>query len=315
MIGPIFRRLAFSVVALWVISLLVFVGTEILPGDVASAVLGQGATEDAKLAIRRQLGLNEPAAIRYVTWLGRVVRGDLGNSLASRRPIAGILKVRLANTLILAALAAVLAVPLALGIGLLAATFPNGLFDRLTSYVSIFAISFPEFLVAAGLVLIFSVRLRLFPSMSPSVSSGGFLHLLWALALPVLTLTAAMLAHMSRMTRAAMLEVLRAPYIEMAVLKGVRRYRIILRHALPNALGPIASVVALNLSYLIGGVVIVETMFTFPGLGRLMVDAVSSRDVPLAQITILIFCGAYIIFNLLADIAATIANPRLRGAL
>lgn len=315
MVWLILRRLALSVITLWIISVLVFVGTEILPGDVASAVLGQGATEEAKEAIRRQLGLNEPPVVRYVVWLGNLVQGDLGNSLASRRPIAGTVKVRLANTMTLATLAAALAVPLALGVGLLAAAFPNSLFDRLSSYVSMLAISFPEFLVAAGLVIVFSVKLKLFPSMSPSVSSGNILHLMWSLALPVLTLTAAMLAHMSRMTRAAILEIMRAPYIEMAVLKGVRRRRIILRHALPNALGPIASVVALNLSYLVGGVVIVETMFTFPGLGRLMVDAVSSRDVPLAQITILIFCGAYIAFNLLADIAATVANPRLRGSL
>jgi peptide/nickel transport system permease protein len=281
---------------------------------VAASILGQGVTEEAKEAIRSQLGLNRPAALRYVEWLGNIVQGDLGYSLAARRPIADLLGPRLVNTVTLAALAAAISVPLSIGIGLLAAAHPNGIFDRLTSYVSMFLISFPEFLVAAALVLLFSVTWRLFPSMTLSIPTGSVLQLLRSLALPVLTLTAAMLAHMSRMTRAAVLEVMRSPYIEMAILKGVRRRRIILRHAFPNAIGPIANVVALNLSYLIGGVVIVETMFAFPGLGRLMVDAIASRDVPVAQITILIFCAAYVLFNLLADIAATISNPKLRGA-
>jgi len=305
------RRLLLSLATLWVVSVLVFVGTEILPGDVASAVLGQGATEEAKEAIRSQLGLHRPAVVRYLEWLGNIASGELGNSLASRRPIAGILESRLANTLTLAALTAVISVPLAVGLGLLAAAFPNGFFDRLTSAFSLFIISIPEFLVAAVLVLAFAVTWKLFPTISYSIPSNDPLHLLRALALPILTLIATMLAHMSRMTRAAILEVTRSPYIEMAVLKGVRRRRIILRHALPNALGPIASVIALNLSYLISGVVIVETVFSYPGLGRLMVDAVASRDVPLAQITILIFCAAYVIFNLLADITTAVANPRL----
>jgi peptide/nickel transport system permease protein len=314
MVALIANRLVLSVATLWIVSVLVFVGTEILPGDVAASILGQGVTEEAKEAIRSQLGLNRPAAIRYVEWLGNIIQGDLGYSLAARRPIADMLRPRLVNTLTLAALAAAISVPLSIGIGLLAAAHPNGIFDRLTSYVSMFLISFPEFLVAAALVLLFSVTWRLFPSMTLSIPTGNVLQLLRSLALPVMTLAAAMLAHMSRMTRAAVLEVMRSPYIEMAVLKGVRRRRIILRHAFPNAIGPIASVVALNLSYLIGGVVIVETMFTFPGLGRLMVDAIASRDVPVAQITILIFCAAYVLFNLLADIATTMSNPKLRSA-
>jgi peptide/nickel transport system permease protein len=299
---------------LWVISVLVFAGTEVLPGDVATMVLGQGATEETKAALRVELGLNRPASVRYFEWLSNFLQGDLGRSLASGRPISDIVKNRLHNTLLLAACAALVSIPLSLMLGLLGATFPHTVFDWAASTAALFLISVPEFLVAAVLVLAFSVTWKLLPAISYSARFGGVWDALRTMALPILTLTFTMLAHMSRMTRATILEVMRSAYIEMAVLKGVSRRRIILHHALPNALGPIASVVALNLGYLISGVVVVEMVFNFPGLGRLMVDSVSGRDVPMIQATIMIFCGAYVCFNLLADIAARLANPRLRGS-
>lgn len=312
MLALLGRRILAGLFSLWIVSVLVFAGTEILPGDVATAVLGQGATEATKAALREQLGLERPAPVRYLEWLGGIASGDLGRSLASRRPVADIVGRRLSNTVILAAAAALVSVPLAVGLGLLGAAYPESRFDRFSSSAGLFLISVPEFLVGAVLVLLFAVTWKIFPAITMKTSFVGPLDMMRSLALPILTLTAAMLAHMSRMTRAAMLEVLRSGYIETAILKGVARRRIILRHALPNALGPIASVVALNLGYLISGVVIVETVFNYPGLGRLMVDAVSSRDIPMVQATILIFCAAYIAFNLIADLAATAANPCLR---
>lgn len=314
MIGSVLRRLVLGVATIWVISILVFAGTELLPGDVATATLGQSATAETTAALRDQLGLNRSAPLRYLEWLGNVVQGDLGISLASRRPIADLVAGRLINTLILAASAALVAVPLSLAIGLISAANPDSWLDRGMSVLSLVMISVPEFFVGALFVILFAVHWGLFPAVtnaSALTSPGKLVH---ALTLPVLTLTMAMLAHMVRMTRAAILDVLRSPYVEMAILKGASKSRIVLRHALPNALGPIANVVALNLGYLISGVVVVETVFTYPGLGRLMVDAVASRDIPMVQATALIFCTAYIMLNLVADTVSILANPRLRFA-
>jgi peptide/nickel transport system permease protein len=219
---------------------------------------------------------------------------------------------RLTNTVLLAAFAAIVSIPLAIGLGLLCAIFANGWFDRASSAATLFLISVPEFLIGAVLVLLFAVHWRLFPAIILGTTFDGVGDLLRSAVLPTVTLTCTMLAHMARMTRAAVVEVLRQPYIEMAMLKGLPRRRIILRHALLNALGPIASVVALNLGYLVSGVVVVEAVFNYPGMGRLMVDAVASRDVPMIQATILLFCCAYIFFNLLADALALVSNPRLR---
>jgi peptide/nickel transport system permease protein len=313
MAALLLRRLCVGLATLWAISVLVFAGTEVLPGDVAAMVLGQGATPETVSALRTELGLNRPAPVRYIEWLSNTVRGNLGKSLASGRPVSAIVRDRLNNTLLLAAFAALVSIPLSLLLGLLGATFPNSAFDWTASMATLFLISVPEFLVAAVLVLALSVTWKLLPAVSFAVRFEGIGDALRTMALPVLTLIFTMLAHMSRMTRAAILEVMRSPYIEMAVLKGVSQRRIILRHALRNAIGPIANVVALNLGYLISGVVVVETVFNFPGLGRLMVDSVSFRDIPLVQTTVMIFCSAYVFFNLLADVVARLANPRLRG--
>jgi peptide/nickel transport system permease protein len=312
MLGLLAQRFLFGVATLWVVSVLVFGATQLLPGDVASEMLGQEATEEAKQTIRRQLGLDRPAWLRYGEWLGDVARGRLGLSLASRRPIAELLADRLGNTLTLVVATALFAVPLSVGLGLVCAAYPNGRLDRLISHISLVLISVPDFFIGAVLVVVFAVSLGLFPAVAslPEGATAG--QLARALVLPVLTLTAAMSAHMSRMTRAAVLSVLRAPYVEMALLTGAPRRRLILVHALPNALGPIANVVALNLGYLVTGVVVVETVFAFPGLGRLMVDSVTARDVTTVQAVALIFAAAYVGLNLAADVAAILANPRLR---
>jgi peptide/nickel transport system permease protein len=299
-------------VTIWAASVVIFVATEILPGDVAQAVLGQSATHQAVENIRKQLNLDRPAYVRYFEWLGRAVRGDFGISLANRRPIATTIGPRLENTLFLAGVAAVIAVPLAILLGLLAALYRDTAFDKAISTTTLAAISMPEFLIGYLLIYLFAVKIQIFPSLARVHAGMGFAQHLYAVALPAMTLTAVVVAHMMRMTRAAIINVLSSPFIEMATLKGVPRPAIIFRHALPNALSPIINVVVLNLAYLVVGVVVVEVVFVYPGLGQLMVDAVAKRDVPLVQACGLIFAVTYVGLNLLADVLSILANPRLR---
>lgn len=308
----VLRRLGLGVITLWVVSLLVFAGTEILPGDVAEAILGQSATPEAVAAIRAELNLDRPAVVRYFEWLGNFLRGDLGMSLSAEMPITDLISDRLRNTLMLAGLTAAFSIPLALAMGLAAAMFPGGRVDRLVTVSTLFLLSVPEFFIAATLVLIFAVHLKWLPAITYVTEQESPWLLVKSLALPILTLTTSVVAHMARMTRAAVINVMTSPYIEMAILKGVPRARIVLRHALRNAVGPVVNVVALNLAYLVSGVVIVETVFAYPGLAKLMVDAVSRRDMPLVQACAMIFCTAYILLILVADVLAILANPRLR---
>ena len=308
----IIRRLLLGLVTMWVVSLMVFGTTEVLPGDVATAILGQSATPEALTAIRQELGLDRPALIRYIEWLGNLVTGDLGKSLATGRQITELIGERLGKTLILAMMTAALAVPLAIFLGLIAAIFPGSFFDRGICMGTLCLVSVPEFFTASLLVLIFAVTLHWLPAISYITADQSLLKLLRNLTLPIMTLTASIMAHMTRMTRTAVLNVVSSPYIEMAILKGVPRRQIILRHALLNALAPIFNVVALNLAYLISGVVIVETIFAYPGIAKLMVDAVSTRDIPLVQACAMIFCCTYVGLNLLADLFSILSNPRLR---
>jgi peptide/nickel transport system permease protein len=308
----IIRRLALGILTIWAASVVIFVATEILPGEVAQAVLGQSATPQAVENIRKELDLDRPAYMRYVGWLGGVLSGDLGNSLANRRPIGDVIGQRLANTLFLASVAAVIAVPLAILLGLLAALYRETLFDKAISTATLAAISMPEFLIGYLLIFLVAVKIPLFPSLARIHEGMGFWQRLYAVALPAFTLTAVVVAHMMRMTRAAVINVLSSPFVEMAELKGVPRAAIIFRHALPNALSPIINVVVLNLAYLVVGVIVVEVVFVYPGMGQLMVDGVAKRDVPLVQACGLIFAVTYVGLNLLADVLSIVSNPRLR---
>ena len=308
----ILRRLALGAITLLVVSLIVFGGTEILPGDVANAILGQGATPENLQVIRKELGLDRPAYIRYFEWLGGLFTGDLGNSLATQRPVSDILAPRLPKTLLLGGLAALIAVPLAVTLGLYTAMRPGSWFDRSLTTGSIAMVSAPEFLIATLLVLAFAVELRWLPAIARISESSSPGEVFIALAMPVATLTAAVLAPMMRMTRSAILNVLSHPSIEMAILKGVPRRTIILKHALPNAIAPIINVIAVNLAYIIGGVLVVETIFSYDGVAKLMVDGVAARDLPVVQACAMFFCAIYIVFNLIADVVSIVANPRLR---
>lgn len=306
------QRILLGFVTLLTVSVLVFVGTELLPGDVAEAVLGQSATPESVEALRNQLGLDRPAPLRYLDWLAGMAQLDFGMSLASQVPVSALLAARFGNTLLLAGLAAALAVPIALLIGLVAASRPGSMFDRVTSITALCVSALPEFFLGTLLVLVFAVKLRMLPAISHTTEFRSWGHFASTLAMPVFTLAAVIISQMARMTRATIVNVLALPYIEMAVLKGLPRARIVLLHALRNAVGPIANVIALNLAYLVSGVVIVETVFAYPGLARLLIDAVSSRDFPVVQACAFIFCIAYVFLMLLADIAAIASNPRLR---
>ena len=306
------QRLAFGLLTLWGASVLIFAGTELLPGDLASALLQNSATPENLAAMRAELGLDRPALVRYAEWLGHAAQGDLGHSLASKRDVAEELAPRLRNTLFLASYAAIIAVPLSILLGLMAAAWQGGWFDRTVNFITLMTISVPEYLVGYLLVKYLAVRLEWFPSLAniaPDTPLGERFVLTF---LPTMTLVLVVVAHMMRMTRAAVLAIMASPYIEMAVLKGLPKFRVVVRHAFPNALAPIINVVALNLAYLIVGVVVVEAVFVYPGLGQLMVDAVSKHDLPVVQACGLLFSGAFILLNLIADLGAILSNPRLR---
>jgi peptide/nickel transport system permease protein len=307
------KRLASAALTLLCISLLVFVGTNLLPGDVADALLGQAATPEAAAALRASLHLTDPPWIAYLRWLAGLLHGDLGLSPVAQLPVAAMIGSRLPNSLLLATLTACVSVPIALALGISAAVWRGSIFDRLTSVLSITVVSVPEFLVATVLVIVFAVELHWLPALSnPQFSDLGAAASNFAL--PVITLSLPIIAQLSRMTRAALVGVLDTSYVEMARLKGLRPARIVLRHALPNAIGPIATAAALSLSWLLGGVIIIEVIFNYPGLAKLMVDGVSTRDMPLIQACAMLFCAAYLALVLIADVVSIMSNPRLRTA-
>ena len=321
----ILQRLALGVLTLFIVSIVIFTAVNMLPGDFAQAILGQGATPEAVEAIRKDLGLDQPPLTRYLSWLADAVQGDLGNSFAQanfasfvgessgvRTTVAQQIAPRFANTMFLAGVTAVIAVPFAVLLGILAALYRNSVFDKAANISTLTSISSPEFFLAYVLILFLAVLNPLLPSLSNIYEGMGLSERLARTLLPALTLTLVVTAHMMRMTRAAIINLLASPYIEMARLKGVKPMRVIVKHALPNALAPIINVIALNLAYLITGVVVVEVVFVYPGIGQLFVDSVKIRDIPVVQACCLIFAGAYILLNLTADILSIVSNPRLR---
>ncbi len=308
----ILKRLGASLITIFFISVIIFVGVELLPGDVAETVLGQSATPETVAAFRKELKLDLPPHIRYGVWLNDFVHGDFGNSLANGRPVSELIGWRLSNTLFLALTTAMIAIPLAIILGMLAAFYRNTFFDKLISITTLSFISFPEFFIAYILISFLSVKFNLFPSLAIIDKNMGFGAKLYAILLPSLTLTCVVTAHMMRQTRAAIINVLASAYIEMAQIKGIKRLRIIYHHAFPNSLSPVINVVAVNLAYLVVGVVIVEVVFVYPGLGQLLVDSVAKRDLPVVQASGLLFSIAYIFLNLAADILSMLSNPKLR---
>lgn len=315
----VLQRLGLGLMTLLAVSVIIFSSLELLPGGFAEAILGQGATPETVAAFNKSLGLDRPPVTRYFEWVGGAVQGDFGKSFAGAggwreenvRYVSDIIGPRLYNTFFLAAVTAIIAVPIALILGLLAALYRNSWFDRIVNSVTLTTIASPEFFVAYILMFFLAVKFRIFYPLSTVNATTPFLEHLARVALPALTLTLVIVAHMMRMTRASIISLLANPYIEMAKLKGLKPRQVILRHALPNAWAPIATVIAFNLAYLVVGVVVVEVVFVYPGIGQLMVDSVGSRDMPVAQACALIFAATYILLNLLADVVAIVTNPRL----
>lgn len=327
------QRLALGLLLLFAASILIFAGTTILPGDVAQSILGQSATPEALANLRAELGMDEPAFSRYFSWLGGVLQGDLGTALTNGRDIAESIGTRLSNTLFLAFCAAVIAVPLAIALGLLAVRYKDRWPDKLISAITLTTISIPEFMIGYLLIFFLSIQLPLWINSMDFLSDGvrawmlsnlrfssvalindgmTLIEKIKSITIPVMVLTLVVLAHMMRMTRAAILNVMQSAYIETAELKGMSGLDVIRKHAFPNAIAPIVNVVMLNLAYLVVGVVVVEVVFAYPGMGQYLVDHVSKRDVPVVQACGLIFAAVYIGLNLVADVVAILANPRLR---
>jgi peptide/nickel transport system permease protein len=306
------QRVALGILLLLAVSVLIFAGTQILPGDVAQSILGQSATPLALANLRAEMGLNDPAYVRYFHWLWGILHGDLGTALTSKLDIAHSIGERLGNTLFLAFWAAIVSIPLAIILGLLAVRYRNGPIDKLISGFALASTSVPEFFIGYLLVYFFAVKFQIFPGISTVYDGMPFLDKMKAIALPATALTLVVLAHMMRMTRAAILNVMQSAYIETAELKGLTAFEIIWKHAFPNAIAPIINVVTLNLAFLVVGVVVVEVIFVYPGMGQYLVDHVAKRDVPVVQAVGLIFAAVYIFLNVVADVASILANPRLR---
>ena len=308
----ILRRIGTVLLTLFLVSMVVFSLSSLLPGDAAQQLLGQSATPEAVAALREVLGLDKPGHLRYLDWLRGLIVGDPGISLANDLPVAQLVAERLPRSLLLAGIAALVSVPLALTLGIASAMYGGTRVDRFLNTLTLTMVAIPEFLVATTLVLVFAVKLNWVSALSYAPPGASFGQFIAAYALPVLTLFFVLVAQMARMSRAAVLDQLSQPYVEMAVLKGASLPRVVLRHALPNAIGPIANAVALSLSYLLGGVIIVEVIFNYPGIASLMVDSVANRDMPLLQTCAMIFCAAYLLLVLVADICAIVSNPKLR---
>jgi peptide/nickel transport system permease protein len=308
----VIMRVGMAAVTLLLVSLIVFSILEILPGDVATRILGRDATPESLDVLRNELGLNRPALSRYLAWLGQLLHGDLGRSLVSNRPVAEILGMRIYNTMLLSLYAFLVYLPLTTIPALLQAIWRDRPIDHVFSIVTLILLSMPDFLLATILLFTFVVVIPVLPAMSLVDESSSAWDYLRAMTLPAVTLAIVMAVYAVRMLRDNLIEVLDSDYIRMAELKGLSAKRVLVRHALPNALSPTLNVTALNLAYLVGGVVVVERVFSYPGFGNLLVDSLQLRDLPVIESTVMIAALVYVLANLLADLTGILLNPRLR---
>ena len=308
------RRIALVAITLLVVSLAIFTITEILPGDVAQMMLKQDATEERLALVREELGLNRPAHERYLGWIGGVLRGDWGDSYITGMPISDILPRRIYHSLVLAVFALVVGTPVAVGAGVWAGIRPNSLVDRSVSTFGLVGISLPEFVTGVLLMLLLASTLHLLPPSSIMLPGESPLTRPEILVMPALTLTGVLFAYIMRMTRANVMEVMETHYVRTAILKGLPMRKVILRHVLPNALLPTITVIATNFGWMLGGLIIVENVFAYPGLGQLLLRSMLTRDVPLLEALTLLVAGTYAISNLLADLSYAVLDPRIRLA-
>lgn len=310
----ILRRLGLAVVTIFIISLIVFFGIEALPGDAATAYLGQMATDESLNALREEFGLNKPPLERYIHWLEDLVRGDLGESMSRRKPVTDLIGNRFRNTAVLATAATIFAVPIAIILGVIAGLTRDKWPDITVSLVAIISMTIPGFVIAIVLIYIFAIRLDWFPAVTLISSDAPVSQLLPNIVLPVITLTFIMVAHILRLVRTNMIDVMVSDYVQMARLKGVPMIKIVFQHALPNAMLPTINIIALTIAWLVGGVAIVESIFNYPGIGSLMIFAISDKDLPLIQGIAIILSAIFIVINLIADLLTLLLNPRLRTA-
>jgi peptide/nickel transport system permease protein len=311
----IVRRVAAGLGLLAVISVLVFGATNILPGDVAAAVLGRQATPESIAGLREQLGLDRPLATRYADWVGGIFRGDLGTSLAgTQQPVWTLIRGPLVNTLTLAGLTMLVLVPLSVLLGVAAGVRAGRAVDQVISAVTLAIIAVPEFVIGAVLVLVFAVSLGVLPAVSLIPPGANPLGTPSLVVLPVATLVLAGLAYMLRIVRAGVADVIGSDYVEMARLNGVREPRVVTRYAVRNALAPSVQALAATAQWLLGGVFVVETLFSYPGIGRALVVAVTVRDIPVIEAVALLIAAFYIALNIVADIAIVLLIPKLRTA-
>jgi peptide/nickel transport system permease protein len=306
------RRLGFLLLTLLLTSLLIFAITQLLPGDVARVILGREASETALQALRVELGLDRPLPVRYLAWLANFVQGDWGNSYSTDLPIRALVVERLGNSLMLAGLTLVMAVPLAVALGVVAGLNENRPLDYLISITSLSVVGLPEFVTGLVLIQLLAFRLKLFPANSSIRPGTGFLEALPMLVLPALTATLVLLAYIARLTRAGVVEELKQPYVRTATLKGLPRRTVIGKHVLRNALLPTITVVAISFGWLIGGLIVVENVFNYPGLGRLLTFAIDRRDLPLLQAITFVTALCFALMNLVADLLYAFLNPRIR---
>jgi peptide/nickel transport system permease protein len=314
--GFIVRRLLLGVVTLFAVSVIIFAATQTLPGDAARSILGRGATPEALAELRQQLGLDKSAVEQYFDWIGGVLTGDLGTSLAASIPVTEVIGERIVYSAFLMLLAAVISVPLGIFIGAVSARRRDGAFDHTMSMTTLALAALPEFVVGITLVLVFSTSVfHWLPATVVTDPGVGPWNYPKELILPVVTLVIAVVPYTARIMRASMVEILESDYVEMARLKGMPERLVLWRHAVPNGLAPTFQVTALNLAYLAGGIVVVETVFNYPGIGLGLVDAVRSRDMPVVQALALLIAAVYVVVNLLADLATILVSPRLRTSL
>lgn len=312
MLHMLTRRLLLGAMTVALVSVIIFTGVEMLPGDACTAYLEREAQGKLLENCRRDLGLNRPATSRYIDWAGKALQGDLGLSANGQKPITELVGNRLKNSLLLAACALLVGVPLAITLGVLTALRRDKAFDLFFSMLAIFAMTIPEFVSATVLILVFSVWLGWVPGIVLTSAAAPAAEFFPEIILPVMVLAMVMTAHIMRMVRSSVIEAMASDYAQMATLKGVPYWQVVFRHVLPNALLPAINIVALTIAWLLGGVVVIEVVFNYPGLGRMMIDAISDRDLPVVQAIALIVATVYVGVNLSADLLTLLANPRLR---
>ena len=312
MLRMLLRRCVLGAVTVAIVSAIIFLGVELLPGDACTAFLERDAKGQMLENCRKDFGLDRPALTRYFEWAGNALQGDLGMSASGRKSIAELVGHRMKNSLLLAAVSLSVGVPMAIFLGVITGLWRDRPIDLFFSTAAILAMTIPEFVSATVLILIFSVWLGWLPGIVVTSASAPASEFFPEILLPVFVLAMVMMAHILRMVRSSVIEVMAGDYIQMATLKGVPYWRIVFSHALPNALLPAINVVAMTIAWLLGGVVVIEVVFNYPGLGRMMIDAISDRDLPVVQAIALIVASVYVGVNLTADILTMVANPRLR---